>query len=136
MHQTAAAILDFVIFYLNANISETIQQNSIFFFAMFLSEFIEGKKVFLILTNFLLVPKVMDIFCLPKFTIFSEFCLEIEKMFQTKIDGKFSFTIKNVFLSSKNLSKYFLSNKNQIGISNFIKKNHLQSEKRGNSIHT
>jgi hypothetical protein len=34
MHWNAAAILDFVIFYLNTNIFETIQQNSIFFFAM------------------------------------------------------------------------------------------------------
>jgi hypothetical protein len=32
---TTAAILDFVVFYLNTNISETIEQNSIFFFAMF-----------------------------------------------------------------------------------------------------
>jgi hypothetical protein len=34
-HWTTAAILDFVIFYLKGNISKTIQQNSIFFFAMF-----------------------------------------------------------------------------------------------------
>jgi hypothetical protein len=90
---------------------------------------VQELSYFLIFTNFLLVPKVMDIFFLHKFTIFSEFCQEIEKIGSTKNDEKLKFTIKNVFLSLKNLSNYFLSNINQVGIANSIQKNHLNMKK-------
>jgi hypothetical protein len=75
----------------------------------------------LIFTNFLLVPNIdMDIFC--QFTIFSEFCPKIENMFETKTTENSILLQKKLFLSSKNFFKYFLSDKNQVVSSNFIKK--------------
>jgi hypothetical protein len=52
-------------------------------------------------------------------------CRKLKK----NLNGKFNFIIKYVFLSSKNLYNYFLFNINHKGISNFIKKHQLQSEK-------
>jgi hypothetical protein len=94
-------------FYLNTNISETIQQNSIFFFAMiFVIYFLKYK-----------FKKINSRFS-------QNF---VRKIYSQKNYGKF--TIKKVFLSLKNSSNYFLSKINQVDISNFIEKNHLHSEK-------